>query len=586
MLGIYSTLNDTDKDRSNFMNGGFGLGSKSPFALVSSFSVTTWLDGYRRLYSCFIGEDGIPQIGCTKPYPSDEPTGLEVSFSVPRQDIQKFRERAAEIFAAFDPLPIVLNEGFQIAVPTIAASGDGWRLEEREGGPRVRMGCVFYPISIKDTYGPWNHPKCATAQVTLEAPIGSLTMTPSRESLGYDDRTCAFLREKLKEVDQHLWAQCQAKIETQTSYAQACIFLHEQVGGPDGRLWKDDTKRFTWQGRNVYHDSLTTRRFDTALFTPITYLIGRRHYDKKWKQSRTGLSPTRQYTIPINRLADLLIMVEPPGLDKVARRKSAAIEANHSRHIFLVEETPHLQAILEDLADPEWQSLADYEPPPRQTSGLPSKYKGVSMPTKSVTRHHVYAPNSLPQEGGIYVEQSLLARDLFRCFGQSHKIEAIQEFIRDGIGANILPEGTKVWVFNGRHQRVKRSDKWKPLDQVIADWLKANFDLKAYKVAAQQYRFASYDANDLHELWRSYPEKCPKRLVRFMMKISVILQSGFVASHNLEVMFERCFPGEFGKVELKPLKLEAELAELRKRWPLLEVARASEHIVHYLSLIS
>ena len=38
---------------------------------------------------------------------------------------------------------------------------------------------------------------------------------------------------------------------------------------------------------------------------------------------------------------------------------------------------------------------------------------------------------------------------------------------------DILPEDTRVWVFNGRHQRVKRSDKWKPLDQVIAAWFKA-----------------------------------------------------------------------------------------------------------------
>jgi hypothetical protein len=590
MLGIYSTLNDTDKDGTNLVNGGFGLGCKSPFALVSSFSVTTWRDGQRRLYSCFIGEDGVPQIGSTKPYPSDEPTGLEVSFSVARSDIQKFRQKATEVLAAFDPLPIVLNEGFKIEVPEISASGNGWKLEKREGGPRVRMGCVFYPITVDSVYSSYErNPKCERANVTIDAPIGSLTMTPSRESLGYDSRTIAFLKAKLSEVDQHLWEECQRQIDAQATYAQAYIFLHHQIAGSDGRLWKDDKKYFKWQGKIVAHDSLETRRFDRSIFVPITYLTGRRSYDKKWKQSHSGLDARQNYSVPINRLADLLILVEPAGLDRVSRRKAAAIDANQSRHIVLVKDTPEFQAILEDLAEPEWQSLADYEPPPRQTSGQPSRYKGVSMPTRSVGCYHVYFPTALPQEGGIYVEQSSLSRDEVRCFGQGHKFEAFREFIKDAVNIGIFPEDTKVWIFNGRHQRVKRSENWKPIDQVITAWFKANFDVKAYKLEAQKRDFAQNGMPSFfHSLWKKHPDKSCHRLSRFAKQIDAILQSGFRSSYELEAMHRRCFPDEFDKIELKPLKLESDLAELMKRWPLFEILHHQDEALtlHYLSLIT
>src|SRR5204862_3763602 len=139
------------------------------------------------------------------------------------------------------------------------------------------------------------NPKCEKANVTIDAPIGSLTMTPSRESLGYDDRSIAFLKTKLKEVDQHLWEECQRQIDAQPTFAQACIFLHQQVGGSDGRLWKDDKKYFLWQKKIVVHDSLETRRFDRSIFVPITYLTGRRSYDKKWKHSYSGLDACQKY---------------------------------------------------------------------------------------------------------------------------------------------------------------------------------------------------------------------------------------------------------------------------------------------------
>jgi hypothetical protein len=88
---------------SNDEVGGFGIGAKAPFAYVSSFSVTTWQDRQCQLYSCFVGPDGVPQIASTKPVPSDEPNGLEVSFSVPRPVFRSSGPRLAKSYLPSSP---------------------------------------------------------------------------------------------------------------------------------------------------------------------------------------------------------------------------------------------------------------------------------------------------------------------------------------------------------------------------------------------------------------------------------------------------------------------------------------------------
>jgi hypothetical protein len=585
VLELYCTLNASDKTTSNDEVGGFGIGAKAPFAYVSSFSVTTWQDGQCQLYSCFVGPDGVPQIASTKPVPSDEPNGLEVSFSVPRPDIQKFRATAGEILSAFEPLPIILNEGFKIPLPEIVASGDGWRLEKREGGPRARMGSVFYPVDINQTYGYCGQPKCAHANVTIDAPIGALSITNSRESLGYDQKTITFIKAKLGEVDQHLWAECQRQIEAQPTYPRACVFLTDQIKGPDGRLWKDDNKKFTWKSRAVTWGTLYTRKFQTLRLSPITCMQGRRRYaDKKWKHSQGRFKSENVYSIPVDRLPQLLILLESPDLDQVSRRKNVAIAQNEDRHLLWVKGASlEFHQLLEDLADPEWQSLADYEPIHPVRSGQPSRYKGVSMPTRSVDYCHVYSPMALP-ESGIYVE---MAGKNVRCFGQEYDPEYLREIIKEAINIGAIPEDTRAWLFNGRHK--SRRVGWQSLETVITAWMKAHFDPKAYKLEAQKKRFASGRmASFLHTVWEKYPAKSNHRLSRFAKQIGGILQSGFHTSRSLEATYERCFPGEFDKIELKPLKLEAELGELLKRWPFFEILEHQDEetlTLHYLSLI-
>ena len=63
VLNLITRLYASDKRGIGSEIGGLGLGCKAGFAYSSSFTVTVWKDGAKRVYLCFIGAKGFPQ--CT-----------------------------------------------------------------------------------------------------------------------------------------------------------------------------------------------------------------------------------------------------------------------------------------------------------------------------------------------------------------------------------------------------------------------------------------------------------------------------------------------------------------------------------------
>ena len=79
---IYTTYFESTKTASNEFIGALGLGSKSPFSYTDNFTVTAIQNGVKGIYSAFINGDGVPSIALMMQEPTDEPSGVEVKFSV------------------------------------------------------------------------------------------------------------------------------------------------------------------------------------------------------------------------------------------------------------------------------------------------------------------------------------------------------------------------------------------------------------------------------------------------------------------------------------------------------------------------
>ena len=230
MKQVYARLYASTKRGSNDEVGGWGLGSKSPYAYLigdngaGSFNVTSYHGGVMRSYVLSLSSEGAPKMRLLAEMPSDEPTGLDVSFPVRREDIHTFHQRAQKILWSFNPRPTIFPE-IKWTQPVVNSSGDTWT-SYKSGtvpfyGPTVRMGCVMYPFDI-DLIKNSGFLTDDDA-VLFEAPIGSLKVTLSREELAYDDRTKATLAALVKNYEDSFINQLRAKVEAADTLFDACV---------------------------------------------------------------------------------------------------------------------------------------------------------------------------------------------------------------------------------------------------------------------------------------------------------------------------------------------------------------------------
>lgn len=206
VLHLYTTVFESTKEDTNSQVGKFGLGSKSPFAYTDTFTVTAWKDGVKRMYSAFIGKGRVPQIAYMGQEPSDAPQGLEISFPVKQPDIGDFGYAALRTLYAFPQLPNLTGYKPVIPTETVLHSGDGWKLVQAvlvgQGGAYARQGCVVYPIDRNAVASKTGEQlQILTANLIIDFPIGDIDVAASRESLSYDETTCANIAKRAKEIE-------------------------------------------------------------------------------------------------------------------------------------------------------------------------------------------------------------------------------------------------------------------------------------------------------------------------------------------------------------------------------------------------
>lgn len=212
-MRLMSTVFDSTKDSSNNQVGAFGLGSKSPFALVDTFSLTVILDGEKRMYSAFFGPDGIPSIALLGREATTQPRGVEFQMTIEVRDVHAFRERALRILQWFPTIPKVYEGTARLTInhPKELASGNGWKILDYHtysadhSGAMARQGCVVYPLTAASIPAlPFEHRSLMDASIVIDFAIGSLDVAANRESLSYDPQTCSNIIARLNAVSNEI----------------------------------------------------------------------------------------------------------------------------------------------------------------------------------------------------------------------------------------------------------------------------------------------------------------------------------------------------------------------------------------------
>jgi hypothetical protein len=210
---VYGTYGKSTKRDDSKSTGGFGLGSKAPFAYIDSFEVVSRHDGVKTVYrvsksSMALG--GKPSINKIVAVPTDE-TGISVTFDIKPGDYPAFERHLKEV-AMLGEIPMVLNQGEQLPMLPLMDSPTGYMINEFKGTLtdtiNVRYGNVVYPIPRHEKYDEqysyilrklegmgWQ------TRITFLAPPDSISIAPSREAIILSDATVKTIDTLLRSFD-------------------------------------------------------------------------------------------------------------------------------------------------------------------------------------------------------------------------------------------------------------------------------------------------------------------------------------------------------------------------------------------------
>ena len=241
---LYCTYFASDKQDSNDAIGGFGLGSKSPFAYLNNsrntgkatggFFVTNHYKGRTYNYDAHVGEEGLPEVVMMgEPVDTpNEPNGVKITFPVHPQDIWEFENKARSVFEFFEPRPI-LNKPIHINVPTYSVKTDLWGMRteadtEQGSGLRAIMGNVQYTVGNIDTSRLSEaQKKLVGMPIDLFFQVGELQPAASREALSLVGDTIDNILTRLDVVQEKLLAEVKKQIDNCKTGWEARLKIHE-----------------------------------------------------------------------------------------------------------------------------------------------------------------------------------------------------------------------------------------------------------------------------------------------------------------------------------------------------------------------
>jgi len=286
IMGLYSTYFTSGdyKLQSNDFIGCYGLGSKSPLSYIDSFEVVAYGDGQKRLYVCNLDSEGIPEISHINTEPSDEPRGLEVRFPVKTQDFQDFYDEAGDVFSYFDIKPTLRGYSrVKIIEPKHTILGTNWAVRERDShGPQVIVGGVAYKVNRAQI-------NFSAVDVDIFAPIGSVDITPSRETLRYTKKTILYIEQVVKDIISEINSKIQDSIKNAPSLWDARCIAADAWNNTYKYLYGYESGKFKF----AYGD--TTIRADEVIPTGgTTKRLWRVFHGYKLETSRhiSRISPT------------------------------------------------------------------------------------------------------------------------------------------------------------------------------------------------------------------------------------------------------------------------------------------------------
>lgn len=217
MEEVYYTYGQGTKTKKEKETGGFGLGSKAPYAYTDHFTVTSYNNGKQNTYAMSKGSsetNGLPDFRTIVSVPTSQ-TGLEVTVPLREGDKHKFSE-IIEMITAYGDMGVELNGKVLKRYPFSKAE-DGFLVIPKHHYQKainnyyIRYGTVIYPIPNDDFYQKelnkiiFNNKRKSYNNtnfiLVFNAPNNSISVNPSRETLSLSNKTLSTIKNLLIEFN-------------------------------------------------------------------------------------------------------------------------------------------------------------------------------------------------------------------------------------------------------------------------------------------------------------------------------------------------------------------------------------------------
>lgn len=255
------------KREDNQVTGALGLGSKSPFSYVDSYTVTSRWNGRKFMFNAFINEKGNPSMALLARERTDEPNGLEITVPVRRSDFHLFQQRAASVIQWFKVKPEVSGcPGFAYNETKYIEEGTDWKIAEYNHynhSAYAIQGNIAYPINYQSMPDlPKGYANLFNLGIHFEFKIGEISFTAGRDAISYDKKTVTnliaamdrFINEAPKKF-QKSFDDCKTLWDAKCKYGELINGQgYYSVIGEMGRL---GLLRFAWKGQKIDSSTLS-----------------------------------------------------------------------------------------------------------------------------------------------------------------------------------------------------------------------------------------------------------------------------------------------------------------------------------------
>lgn len=297
IMSVYTTFFESTKTDSNDVVGCLGLGSKSPFGVADSFTVTSFYGGKKTIYSAFLNDARIPSIAKFAELDTDEESGIEIEVGIKEDDFRRFSREVNSQLKYFKVKPIIQGKSdFEWDVEEeYLYEGTGWKMVKNGNGPRVIQGQIQYPINVNDMgkafdNAPAEVQAILNRTVLFEVAIGDVNIAPSREALSYDDRTSENIIKYATKILEELPPQIKKAVEHAETEYEAKLMYSEVMSnlgrgygyhrGSSLSNYMSDSGEVTWKGKDVSKLAIEIEKDEIQSATSFT-----KNYNNRYQKS-------------------------------------------------------------------------------------------------------------------------------------------------------------------------------------------------------------------------------------------------------------------------------------------------------------